>query len=68
MDFTWTSYLYFAAAAAVLAFSFWKPRFPRTLAARLGLRRERALGVFLLVYWIAVPVVIYRFLYLATTP
>lgn len=60
--------IYLAIAAAIVAFCFWKPNFPRAIAARIGLRSETAIRRFLLVYWIAVPVVIYRFLYLATAP
>ena len=61
------AFLYMAIAAAIIAFCFWKPNFPKALAARVGVRSERALRWFLLVYWIAIPVVIYRFLYLAVT-
>lgn len=62
------SIIYLAIAAAIIAFCFWKPHFPRTIAVRIGLQSESAVRRFLLVYWIAVPVVIYRFLYLATAP
>jgi len=62
------SIIYLAIAAAIIAFCFWKPQFPRTVAERIGLRSEPVLRWFLLIYWIAVPVVIYRFLYLATAP
>ena len=59
------AFLYLAIAAAIIAFCFWKPNFPKSLAARVGLRSERGLRWFLLINWIAIPVVIYRFLYLA---
>ena len=59
--------LYLAIAAAIIAFCFWKPNFPKTLAPRIGIRSERTLRWFLLVYWIVIPVVIYRFLHLAVT-
>lgn len=58
------SYVYFAAAGAIIAFSFWKPRFPSALAGWLRIRDENWRRRFLLAYWIAVPVVMYRFLYL----
>ncbi len=67
MTLTTASYLYFAAAGAVVAFSFWRPQFPRTLARWLRIPGERWQRWFLLVYWIAVPVVMYRFLYLGVT-
>lgn len=67
MQFGLTGSLYLAAAGAITAFCFWRPNFPKALAARIGIGSEQALRSFLLVYWIAVPVVIYRFLYLAVT-
>ena len=68
MNFGTHSIFYLAIAAAIMAFCFCKPQFPRAVAARIGLRTESAVRRFLLAYWIAVPVVIYRFLYLATAP
>lgn len=64
MTLTAASYAYFAIAAGIIAFSFWKPDFPRTLAGWLRIPGERWQRRFLLVYWIAVPVVMYRFLQL----
>ena len=63
-----SSFLYLAVAAAIIGFCFWKPNFPRLVAARIGIRSEAGMRRFLLVYWLIVPVVIYRFLYLATAP
>lgn len=68
MNFGTHSVFYLAIAAAIIAFCFWKPQFPRAVAARIGLHGETAVRRFLLIYWIVVPVVIYRFLYLATAP
>lgn len=68
MNFGTHSIIYLSIAAAIIAFCFWRPNFPRVVAARVGLRSETAVRRFLLIYWIAVPVVIYRFLYLATAP
>ena len=67
MQLGWIGYLYLAAAGAILAFCFWKPDFPKALANRFGVRSEQGQRRFLLLYWIAIPVVIYRFLYLAVT-
>ena len=61
------AFLYLAIAAAIFAFCFWRPNFPKALAPHIGIRSERALRWFLLVYWIVIPVVIYRFLQLAVT-
>lgn len=61
---TTASYAYFAVAAAIIGFSFWKPGFPHALAGWLRIRDEKWQRRFLLLYWIAVPVVMYRFLYL----
>jgi hypothetical protein len=68
MAFDTGSILYLAVAAAIIGFCFWKPNFPRWIADRLGIRSDAALRRFLLLYWLSVPVVIYRFLYLATAP
>jgi len=68
MELTASSYLYLAVAAAIIGFCFWKPNFPRLVAARIGIRSDAGMRRFLLVYWLIVPVVIYRFLYLATAP
>ena len=57
MSPTW---LYALPIAAVVAFCFWKPNFPRILAPKIGIRSERALMVFLVIYWITVPVIIHR--------
>ena len=57
MSATW---LYALPIAAIVGFCFWKPNFPRTLAPTLGIRSERGVFVFLVIYWIAVPVVIHR--------
>jgi len=68
MELTTSSYLYLAVAAAIIGFCFWKPNFPRWIARRIGIRSDSGMRRFLLVYWLSVPVVIYRFLYLATAP
>lgn len=68
MQLDWHSALYLLAAGAAIGFCFWKPDFPKAIAARLRIRGEAGLRRFLLAYWIAVPVVIYRLLYLATAP
>jgi hypothetical protein len=67
MTLTAASYAYFAVAGGIIAFSFWKPQFPRMLDGWLRIRDEKWLRRFLLVYWIAVPVVMYRFLQLGLT-
>ena len=55
-----TGWLYGLAIAAIVAFCFWKPDFPKRIAPKLGIRTERGVTVFLVVYWIAVPVIIHR--------
>ena len=66
MAFDTSSYLYLAIAAAIIGFCFWKPNFPRSVATRIGIRSDAGIRRFLLLYWLSVPVVIYRCLYLAT--
>lgn len=57
MSPTW---LYAVPIAAIIAFCFWKPDFPRMLAPKLGISSEKGMMVFLVVYWIAIPVGIHR--------
>lgn len=54
------SWIYISAIAGVVAFCFWKPDFPKRLAETIGIRSERGVRIFLVLYWIAVPVVIHR--------
>ena len=51
---------YILAIVAVVAFCFWKPDFPKRLAAKVGIRSERGVRIFLVVYWIAIPVLIHQ--------
>jgi hypothetical protein len=51
---------YLLAIAAIVAFCFWKPDFPKRLAPKLSLKSERSKKIFLVVYWITIPVVIHR--------
>lgn len=57
MSVTW---LYGLLIAAIVAFCFWKPGFPRRLAADVGIKSERGVMIFLIVYWITIPVIIHR--------
>jgi hypothetical protein len=52
--------IYLLAIAAIVAGCFWKPDFPKRLAAKAGLRNERGMRVFLILYWISIPIVIHR--------
>ena len=57
MSATW---LYALPIALTIGFCFWKPNFPRVLAPKIGIRSERGLMIFLIIYWITVPVIIHR--------
>ena len=57
MSATW---LYAVPITAIVVFCFWRPNFPRQLAPKLGITSETGMMVFLVVYWIAIPVVIHR--------
>ena len=60
MTFTWTMLPYLLAIATITGFCFWKPNVPNLLARKLGLKNERGEKIFLVVYWITIPVVIHR--------
>ena len=53
-------WLYGLAIVAIVAFCFWKPDFPRRLAPIVGIHGEFGTKIFLVVYWIAIPIVIHR--------
>ena len=57
MSATW---LYALPIALTICFCFWKPNFPRVLAPKIGIRSERGVMIFLVIYWITVPVIIHR--------
>ena len=57
MSATW---LYALPIALTIGFCFWKPNFPRVLAPKIGIRSERGVMIFLVIYWITVPVIIHR--------
>ncbi|HAA93376.1 MAG TPA: hypothetical protein DCS82_11260 [Rhodospirillaceae bacterium] len=58
---------YLLAIAAIVAFCFWQPAFPKKLAPKLGIQSERAQMIFLVIYWIAIPVVIHRLMAMMLT-
>ena len=60
MTFTWIMLPYLLAIATIIGFCFWKPNVPNLLAQKLGLKHERGEKIFLVVYWITIPVVIPR--------
>ncbi len=55
-----TNWIYVFAIAAITAFCFWKPNFPKQLAPKVGIRSERGAMIFLVIYWITIPVIIHR--------
>ena len=57
MSATW---LYALPIALIVGSCFWKPNFPRVLAPKIGIRSERGVMTFLVIYWITVPVIIHR--------
>jgi hypothetical protein len=57
MSATW---FYALPIAAIVGFCFWKPNFPRLIAPKLGISSEKGVMIFLVVYWITVPVAIHR--------
>ena len=68
MTFTWTMLPYLSAIVAIVGFCFWKPNFPKHLAPKLGIKSEKAERIFLVLYWIAIPVILHRLMYYMTAP
>jgi hypothetical protein len=54
------NWFYGMALVAIAAFCFWKPDFPKRLAPKIGIRGEGGLSLFLVVYWVTIPVIIHR--------
>ncbi len=54
------NWVYGLAIATIVAFCFWKPDFPKRLANKAGIRGDRGIRIFLVAYWIMIPVVIHR--------
>ena len=54
------NWVYGLAVAAIVGFCFRKPDFPKRLATKVGVRSDMWMTVFLILYWIAVPVAIHR--------
>ena len=52
--------LYGALIVGIVGFCFWKPKFPNQLAKRLRIKSARGVQVFLVLYWISIPVIIHR--------
>ena len=63
MTFTWPMLPYGLAIAAIVGFCFWKPDFPKILAPKIGIRSDKSTKIFLVVYWIGIPVIIHRLMY-----
>ena len=57
MSATW---LFTLPIALIVGFCFWKPNFPRVLASELGIKSERGVMIFLIIFWVTVPVIIHR--------
>lgn len=66
MTFSWQMLPYALAIAAIVGFCFWKPDFPKTLSPTLGIRSDKGVKVFLVIYWITIPVIVHRLMYYMT--
>lgn len=60
MSFSASSWFPALAILTIVAFCFWKPDFPKRVAPKLGVRGERGTTIFLVIYWITIPVIIHR--------
>jgi len=47
------------AIAAIVIFCFWKPNFPHQLALKIGFQIPTAIYIFLVVYWLSIPLILY---------
>ena len=53
------AFLAILAIAAIVIFCFWKPDFPNKLALKLGFKIPTAVYIFLVVYWLSIPLILY---------
>ena len=59
MSNTISSVLNAIAIIVIVGFCLWKPEFPKILLSKLGIQNVKVEGIFLGIYWISIPVVIY---------
>jgi len=60
LDFgTPQAFLAILAIAAIVIFCFWKPDFPHRLVIKLGFQIPTAIYIFLVVYWLSIPLILY---------
>ena len=48
------------AIAAIVIFCFWKPDLPYQLALKLGFQTPTTIIIFLILYWLSIPLILYR--------
>ena len=53
------AFLAILAIAAIVIFCFWKPDFPHQLALKLGFQIRTAIYIFLILYWLTIPLILY---------
>ena len=59
MSITIVTVLSAIAAIAIVSFCFWKPNFPQNILTKIGVQNVKIEVVFLGIYWISIPVIIY---------
>ena len=59
MSITIDTVLSAIAAIAIVSFCFWKPNFPQNILSKIGVRNVKIEVVFLGIYWISIPLIIY---------
>ena len=59
MSITIDTVLSAIATIAIVSFCFWKPNFPQNILPKIGIQNVKIEGVFLGLYWISIPVIIY---------
>ena len=59
MSITIDTVLIAVAAIAIVSFCFWKPNFPQNILSKIGVQNVKIEVVFLGLYWIIIPVIIY---------
>ena len=59
MSITIDTVLSAVAAIAIVIFCFWKPNFPQNILPKIGVQNVKIEVIFLGLYWISIPVIIY---------
>ncbi len=54
------NWFYIFTIVALTAFCFWKPDFPKKTAPKFGIHGAGGLKIFLIFYWVMIPIIIHQ--------